>query len=55
MARKGLGTRFKGSPLIKAGGVYCPCCNSYKGKEKGVPGRHARRTAKQDLKKDLAA
>lgn len=50
--KKGLAARFRGSPHIKKGGIYCYCCNSYKGKEKGVPGRTARRTAKQELKSD---
>lgn len=50
MTRKGLASRLKGSRCIKFGGVYCPCCNSYKGKDKAVPGRIERRVAKQALR-----
>lgn len=50
--KKGLGARFKGLTCIKAGGIYCPCCNEYRGKDKGVPGRMERRAAKLDLKNE---
>ena len=48
--KKGLAGRFKGSSCIKVGGVYCYCCNSYKGASKPVPGRQERRKAKMALK-----
>jgi hypothetical protein len=52
--KKGLGARFKGVRVIKAGGIYCYCCNSYKGSSKALPGRMERRASKLDLKNEDA-